>query len=201
MDIKYTIKFHSNWHCGSGLSAGADLDALVIKDKNGLPFIPGKTLKGLIKEALEDIKELSGSHIDLGCILGEEANQKKANKEADQGKPVYDTQGKCFFRNAELEETLRLAIIQQNLQEYLYHSVASTAMENGVAKEHSLRKMQVTLPCVLEGEIIDVPDSDEYYFLFKAAFQYIKRIGLNRNRGLGRCSISIVSPIIKEKEE
>lgn len=42
MDIKYSIQFHTDWHCGSGLAAGADVDALVVKDKDGLPFVPGK---------------------------------------------------------------------------------------------------------------------------------------------------------------
>lgn len=45
MDIKYKIEFFSNWHCGSGLAAGADVDALVVKDCNGLPYVPGKTIK------------------------------------------------------------------------------------------------------------------------------------------------------------
>ncbi|MDE6805090.1 MAG: hypothetical protein K2J29_10705, partial [Muribaculaceae bacterium] len=55
MDIRYRIEFFSDWHCGSGLSAGADVDALVIKDDCGLPFVPGKTVKGLVREAMEDI--------------------------------------------------------------------------------------------------------------------------------------------------
>ena len=50
-DITFKITFFSEWHCGSGLSSGSDLDALVIKDKDNFPFIPGKTLKGLIREA------------------------------------------------------------------------------------------------------------------------------------------------------
>ena len=49
MDITYTIEFFSYWHCGSGLSAGADVDSLVIKDAIGMPFVPGKTIKGLIR--------------------------------------------------------------------------------------------------------------------------------------------------------
>ena len=53
--IDYQIEFFSQWHCGSGLSAGADIALLVIKDKEGMPFIPGKTLKGLIREAVENL--------------------------------------------------------------------------------------------------------------------------------------------------
>lgn len=55
MKIKYQIQFHSYWHCGSGLAAGAGVDALVVKDADGLPFVPGKTIKGLLREAMEEL--------------------------------------------------------------------------------------------------------------------------------------------------
>ena len=72
MNIKYKIKFYSDWHCGSGLSSGADLDLLVIKDKDGLPFVPGKTIKGLLLEAVEEINELSGQkfNADIQEVFG-----------------------------------------------------------------------------------------------------------------------------------
>jgi CRISPR/Cas system CMR subunit Cmr4 (Cas7 group RAMP superfamily) len=53
--LKYKIEFLSDWHCGSGLSSGSDLDSLCIKDELNLPFVPGKTLKGLLHEAAEVI--------------------------------------------------------------------------------------------------------------------------------------------------
>ena len=31
-NLKYSIQFYTNWHCGSGQAAGADVDALVVKD-------------------------------------------------------------------------------------------------------------------------------------------------------------------------
>ena len=64
-DLTIKIEFFSPWHCGSGLSAGADADSLVIKDINGLPFIPGKTIKGLIREAVEDYAALRGLDMEL----------------------------------------------------------------------------------------------------------------------------------------
>ena len=35
--INYTINFYTDWHAGSGLSAGAEADAVVIKDSEGFP--------------------------------------------------------------------------------------------------------------------------------------------------------------------
>ena len=49
MRIDYSIEFFSYWHCGSGLAAGADVDELAIKDGDGLPYVPGRTVKGLLR--------------------------------------------------------------------------------------------------------------------------------------------------------
>ena len=67
--------------------------------------------------------------------------------------------------------------------------------DKGIAKEHSLRKMEVVIPCTLVGKIHDVPK--EMAAEIERAVKYIKRMGQNRNRGLGRCTIES----IEEKEE
>ena len=41
----YKVTFLTWWHCGSGQAAGPDVDELTIKDVDGLPFIPGRTMK------------------------------------------------------------------------------------------------------------------------------------------------------------
>jgi len=180
MDIKYKITFYSDWHCGSGLSAGADVDLLVIKDKNGLPFVPGKTIKGLVREALIDIKNFSGKDINIDQLLG-----KQNTKEEDM------QNGDLFFTNASIPENIAKEIIDAGATSYLYTAISSTAIEeDGVAKEHSLRRMEVTVPCELEGCIYDVPESSKKDI--EDALKYIKRLGQNRNRGLGRCDITLI---------
>ncbi len=179
MDIKYKIKFYSNWHCGSGLSAGADVDLLVIKDKYHLPFVPGKTIKGLVREAMQDIKKFENNNVDIDTLLG---------KENEKGESMQ--QGTLFFTNATLNENTANAIIKSNSADYLYAAIASTAIdEDGVAKDHSLRRMEVTVPCELEGTIYGVPEENEKDM--EKVLKYIKRLGQNRNRGLGRCDITI----------
>ena len=53
MTINYELKFFDYWHVSSGLSGGAALDSYVVKDSAGLPYVPGKTIKGLVREAAE----------------------------------------------------------------------------------------------------------------------------------------------------
>ena len=202
MDIHYSIKFHTDWHCGSGLAAGADVDALVVKDENGLPYIPGKTIKGLVREAMSDIIGFR-----QGCAPSSN-NEIQVDDSSDfitafgySGKLEYEEpkdekedyklikHGAAFFTNAELNEDEKSAIVKQGLARFMYRSIASTAInENGIAVEHSLRKMEVTVPCTLEGNILNVPESLADDII--DALKYIKRLGQNRNRGLGRCSIT-----------
>ena len=180
MNIKYKIEFHTDWHCGSGLAAGADVDALVVKDKNEMPFIPGKTLKGLVREAVEEIRALQKKDLDdnyfdaFGFFEKDKEEMKK---------------GSMFFTNAELNKTEYEAIVSNDAARFIYRDIASTAIGNdGIAKEHSLRKMEVVVPCTLYGEILNIPDgmADEII----QSFGFIKRMGQNRNRGLGRCTIT-----------
>ncbi len=180
--IEYTVEFFSDWHCGSGLAAGADVDMLVIKDKNKLPFIPGKTLKGLIREAVENLIALKEEE-DLyqpmiNTLFGEEASNENVRAEALRKETI-------FFSNATLSWELQNTILKNELSEYLYRSLSSTALKNGLAEKHSLRKIQVTIPCQLHAKIHNVPE--QLIPIITESFGLIKRMGQNRNRGLGRC--------------
>lgn len=183
--INYTISFLTDWHCGSGLSAGADADALVVKDKDHLPFIPGKTLKGLIRQAVEEL-------VSFGVPLKDNTLVEKTfGKRTNNDNNAVMKQGSAFFSNAELDGLTKQYIIQENLQDYLYRNIASTAIDpkTGIAKDHTLRKVEVCAPCDLHGYIDNVPE--EMVSLITDGLKYIKRMGVNRNRGLGRCTITV----------
>lgn len=181
--IKYEICFHTYWHCGSGLAAGADVDALVIKDRDNLPYVPGKTIKGLIREAVDNLRVYKNYnvHDDLYFdVFGMNNDGKSDIKDVKHKKSI------SFFSNAVINRHDEIAA--KGLQRFMYSTVASTAIDsNGIAKNHSLRRMEVVIPCSLEGYITDVPE--DMVALLADSFKYVKNMGVNRNRGLGRCSI------------
>lgn len=173
--IKYEIEFFSNWHCGSGLAAGADVDALVIKDKDGLPYVPGRTVKGLLREAIE---ALSGDEVTIHRVFGVSGDEEDHKV------------GESFFGNAVLPFAERAYILEQELGFHLFQTFASTRIdENGIAQDHSLRKIETVVPCKLEGEILNVPEGAEQ--MIEDAMHFVKRMGTGRNRGYGRCKITI----------
>lgn len=166
--LTYTITFLDYWHLSSGLSAGARLDSTVVKDSDGLPYASGKTLKGLFREMAE--------------LLGD----------GDFVRECFGAQGiemgKCYFSNAVLDAKEACEIVANQLQNHLYDVIASTQIdENGIAKDKSLREIEVVVPVVLHGVIEDIPDA--YGDSMKRTIEMLKRMGLNRTRGLGRCQI------------
>lgn len=183
MDINYEIHFHSYWHCSSGLSAGADIDTLVLKNSDNLPYVPGRTMKGLVRDAITDI-----------CAFKADEVMRESIAEAFGMENSTENPGICskmYFSDAVLNEKESNVIISRKLARHMYRTIASTAIgSEGVAQKHSLRKIQVTVPCVLEGKIMNVPD--DIYQEIQDALKYIKRLGHHRNRGLGRCTINII---------
>jgi len=166
--MKYTITFLDYWHLGSGLSAGAKLDSTVVKDNDGIAFVPGKTIKGVLREMAQ--------HLDEAFVLkyfGDEGTQ----------------QGLSYFSNATLEEGTRQEIIANKLQHNLYDEISSTQIgENGIAQEGSLRVIETVIPLTLHGEITHCDEKEKMI----QAMKMVKRMGLNRNRGLGRCRFDVV---------
>jgi CRISPR/Cas system CSM-associated protein Csm3 (group 7 of RAMP superfamily) len=181
--INYKIKFLSDWHIGSGLGAGAETDAEIIKSSDGLPYIPGKTIKGLLKNACHDIADINESKISkeiINQIFGKDAD-KTDKSEA----------GSAFFGNATICIDESKEIIQNGLQEYLFKNISSTAIDENtrIASPKSLRSMEVCMPITLNGSIeID----QKHIEAITLACKWVRHIGVNRNRGLGRCTIAII---------
>lgn len=174
--VKYEIEFFSNWHCGSGLAAGADVDTLVIKDKNGIPYVPGRTMKGLLRDAANVISVKEDLINAIFGVAGDKDDHKT---------------GCAFFSNATLSSAEYNYILENKLTPYLFQTFASTSIdENGIAKDNTLRKIETVVPCKLMGEILNVPDGAALDAL-NDAMHYIKRMGTGRNRGYGRCKITI----------
>ncbi|MDQ7060878.1 MAG: RAMP superfamily CRISPR-associated protein [Sulfurimonas sp.] len=171
MTLKYQIKFLDYWHLSSGLSAGAKLDSSVVKDKDNIPYVPAKTIKGLAREMAELLKS---DALVKNCFGVEGVDM-----------------AKCYFSNAVLDSDTKEQIVLNELVNNLYDVIASTQISSaGIAVDDSLREIEVVVPLTVNGEILDIPSKEEVLMLSKS-LKLIKRMGLNRNRGLGRCEFII----------
>lgn len=184
--IIYQVQFFNYWHSGSGLSGTTYADSIVNKTSDQLPFIPGKTLKGLLRDAAEDINDLSPKMVTREFILkvfGKDGSEKNTTKEDE---------GQSFFSNAYLSENLSKSIIAENLSENLYAVLSSTQIDKeGQAADGSLRQLEVTIPLTVFATIENFPEGMEDQLA--KCLGWVKQMGQNRNRGLGRCKFSILN--------
>ncbi len=175
-DINYTITFFSDWHCGSGMTAGPKNDALVRKDQHGLPVVPGKTMKGLLKDAAADLFADDGF---IPTCFGNEDEQS----------------GTIFFGPSILSDGLTAYFLEHPKEKgKLYRFLPSIRIDGktGVAKNKSLRTIEVCIPLTVVGTISDIPEDCKDKMV--ACLKMVKHIGSGRNRGLGRCEIKINTP-------
>lgn len=185
-DIVYTITFFSDWHCGSGLSAGSKSDAMVKRNRNGLPVVPGKTIKGLLKDAASDLFEGDTDFDDFieACF----GTGTKAQKDAIN----YE----FYYQNSSFTSGLTKYFMDNPKEkEKLFRFLPSISIdEKGIAKNKALRTTEVCIPVTVVGAISNIPE--DYRAKMIECIQMVKRLGSNRNRGLGRCRFDLV-----EKQE
>lgn len=192
--IKYQIYFYSDWHCSSGQSTGFGANLVVIRDPHGLPFIPGKTLKGLLLDACKTFELLDAANDwhkfkeDVFGIGDDKKNDEEKSAEDEEFVKQVAKQSVCFFTNAQLPENTRTYLADAEVSRFLFREASSTAInKNGIAVDHSLRVMETVIPLTLEASIHKFPDEDDYIKKIDQCFKWVKRLGVNRNRGLGRC--------------
>lgn len=187
---KIRFNFLSPWHMGSGFGEGAHLDAIPVKTASGLPYIPGRSVKGLFREAVmlaEECGQLpDGTTVRLFGTRNEELSR-------------YETEsGQLRFTNATMDPAMEEwasdpenKSIKQKAVKELFMPLASTKIEgNGLACDKSLRKIEVTLPVELEAEVEILSDPSSVSHLQTAA-RLIRQAGSDRHRGLGRVNVTV----------
>lgn len=192
--LNLSIELKNFWHIGTGKGSGNHLDALVEKDANGLPVIPGRMIKGLLRDVvhrLEGWKHFSDNEGEnKGAIVTELFGSAGFISE---GVPRNNTIGGCLrFGNATLSPQLSRWLVQegqQSLRQEMYQDLYSTAIDekSGVAKQYSLRGIQVTIPMTLQTCIVEIKTTDlPWRDIITRALPLVRAVGASRSRGLGR---------------
>src|SRR5699024_5759217 len=61
-EFTVSVKFDSDWHIGVGHGRGAEIDAATVRDADGLPFVPAKSMVGVLRDTATTIaRELDAS--------------------------------------------------------------------------------------------------------------------------------------------
>lgn len=182
-----TFELLSYWHAGSGMGEGANLDAVVIKTPAGLPYIPGKTVKGLIREAFQTLADLKRGGVDDKLV---------EDLFGMPGGRFDSSPGQLAFTDATLGASWEAwAADNAGDRDLLLRKISSTSLEeSGVAKQDTLRSIEVVIPLTLKARVepwcADI--RGEWLAKLELAKTIIRHVGSHRHRGLGRVRVGIM---------
>ncbi len=199
MQFNLEFNIQSYWHIGTGQEGGAYADALTLKDEQKLPYLPGKSIKGLLRDAFEKAitnnwfpKYLESESDVVDLLFGQE-NTQGSNK-----------QGLLQITSARLsDDEVNFLANNKQAKSMLYKITYATAIEpeTGVAKNTSLRSTEVTIPMTLTAnlslnsthpayQIIGNQLNDQFSQWLELALSLITEIGSKRHRGLGKTIVT-----------
>lgn len=210
MNKQLTVAIHSYWHAGTGRTSGSHVDSLVEKDKNGIPLLNGKHLKGLLRDAVsraaywgwfDDLELPVANQALAGWLFGSQNN----SVNEDDSSRFDTTAGLIFVSNAELPLSDHMILSKkgsEKLKAGLFRHVFSTAIDEqtGTAKDQSLRGIEVVIPLTLNAEITfngDQQAATEVFNVLEKSLSLIDHVGGMRNRGLGRATLSLDDTKVK----
>lgn len=195
------IKLKSDLCIASGYAYAGLIDTDVCYNRNGIPYIPGKRIKGCLRDVAkymfdrEEIKKIFGKGDDIaanGLIISNAypAEMKKIDREL------------TLIKNSNSE--YKNYVSQQKVLDIYTRVKSQTAIDdnNGIALSNSLRFMRVVNQySALDGKEMvfyaeieyENVDDDTVEKLVKA----LRHIGMSRNRGLGNVSCRIISSEIE----
>ena len=199
MRSKYTITFLSDWQIASGLGDGYLADSQLCRDASGLFYLPGRAVKGALREGAH---RLALARPDLALyeslFFGSRSKGEGFNKS-----------GALTVSSAYLPKDLLMALKgvspaerAQSLRD-LTLLRSQTALENGTAKNASLRTMECGIAGTSFEGTVEVsayafeaggyPCPDEAWLAqyMNAVCAAAKSMGSGRSRGLGVCRITL----------
>lgn len=202
MSYRLKIDIQSYWHAGTGRGQGSDVDALAHRDKDGIPCLPGRTVKGLLRDALSRWTELVGDSVSDESVLvrrlfGQSPEEAEATFSTDERKAPMAGFGLLRVSDAVLRDD-ELFYLKDNkdLASGLFRSLHATKInpETGTAEDQSLRGMEVVIPLTLYADVIEVPGVaavENWAEKLRQALLLIQAVGAHRTRGLGRAVVTL----------
>ncbi|MBW1987367.1 MAG: hypothetical protein JRI50_09130 [Deltaproteobacteria bacterium] len=199
--LELTIKFLSKWHSGSG-EGGLHVDRLIRRDARNWPYIPGSTLKGVVRENCEKLSrslefpEPSDPHLTDLSQPGKFTPLSQAPSPVDAIFGNHFEEGGLFFRNAQLTEApvFHHAYPQSRTRRY---------RRLGTVKEKHLFTSEYAWPLEFQTTIdgshrylksFSQGDLPYAYCLLVAGILNVERLGGDKSTGCGKVEISIASP-------
>ena len=196
---KYTMQIIllSDTLIGSAEGYGAIIDKDSVFDEVGLPIIPGKRIKGILREQAELLQLFGNTLMDVDILFGKTGLTNKNTEYlsvSNFGLPDYEA-NKTYLKYL-IQEKM---ISRSEVMEYFTSLRMMTSIDDdGIAADTSLRTFRVlNKGFAFTGELHFDP---AYKKVFENIVSLTRRIGSMRNRGLGHIQCKLFAPVSQKME-
>lgn len=194
--FKLEIKLLSDAIIGSAEGYGAIVDNDIVYDELGIPFIPAKRVKGVLRDSLDELNNhfiSSGIKyiFDKELLFGTSGNQTGLLFFSNLYIEEYDKNREWLSYFKSKEGDYKLNISQQKILNTFTSIRTSTTIDKdkGTSKKGSLRKFRSLnsgnkFYCEIEIE-------EKYVEQFALICQNVRSMGTKRNRGFGSVAFTL----------
>lgn len=196
IDLSIEITFLSDWGTGTGTGRGGDVDRVIARDSTGLPFVPGKTLTGVLRNACEEAAHALDEggpgvwHAWLRWLFGDQPDQKRVDGRpwpaALSIRPGVLGPGPQARARADRRFAQAAVLVRPGVE---INSDTGVAKDDSLRmEERALRGLKTFSPASLNIDRLP----REARVLLVAGARLVDRIGGKRRRGAGRCQVSVL---------
>lgn len=209
--FKVRLSMQSDWHIGSGMGRPGNIDRLITRDLDGLPYIPGKSLRGIWRDSCErlcrglDDGRMGDWSLLVNRIFGSQPALGADDPTGYHNNPInIPLESALQIHSARIPSPLRDHLINRDLrlQESMTFIKPGVKIDrsSGSAQTDFLRFEEMARTgTLLEAECrLMLPDEmrELVSSLLVCSGKLVERIGGKRRRGAGLCRFEIVGASI-----
>lgn len=198
---KYPIKIEllSETIWGNGESKNGVVNTDILIDNDGFPYLLGKTFKGYLKKAVNDILKPSGKYKDE--IISEFFKDKEVKN--NEHYTHYDA-SVIRFTNFYLDDAIKAIFNNENNERetIILEALTDIRFANNI-KEEKLRTSRVLKKGLIFNGYIETTEelSEEKLDFIKMAAKSLKHMGISKSRGKGLVKVEVSDlEMVKEME-
>lgn len=189
MNARVVLTMLSDWHIGTGAGRPGDVDAAVLTDPEGLPYIDAKSVHDMWRDACETaVSALDPTWADwVEWLFGTQPSQRRST--------VPPRAGHIFVSSARLSDGIRESLVARpDLIAGLFSSRPSVSIDpaTGTAEPKMLRITEMARGGLELHALIDwdqeLPDAAGA--VLQAGALLFRHVGRLRRRGAGQCRLS-----------
>lgn len=199
LKLELNIRFESKWHTGSG-EGDLLLDRLIRRDARNWPYIPGSTLKGVIRESCEklsrtlDFPDPVDPHQTDLSLPGAFVPLSKVPSPVDAVFGNKYEEGGLFFRDARLTSEPAYTSFPQS-RICMYRKLGTAKDKHLFSSEYAVPMEFKTFVDGYHRDLIFLEQEDPpyAYCLLIAGIMKVEHLGGDKSTGSGRVHITIDS--------